>query len=106
MVLRLGAIGQRAMPAAAQLKLGSLFREVITTIDERVATAWSRQCQGSTPLYDRKSPPIVRLVTGLADGADQFAAQGFLETITPCPVDPNSRTRDESVRVGHELAGQ
>jgi hypothetical protein len=80
LTLRLGLAGQRNLPPAPQQILISQLEEVFSAIEGRLARIFEDgPPDPPTHLYDLESVPILRLVTGLADGADQLAAETFLD---------------------------
>ena len=124
LVLRLGFAGNRNLPAA---KLDSL-REALLTVFETIGTglkeiSTNAQRQGKSQKIKRAKPitrfysdrpPLLRLVTGLAEGGDALAAETFLEksggtelrleTAAVIPFDRQSyaNSRDEDFRTTFE----
>ena len=120
LVLRLGFAGNRNLPAA---KLDSL-REALRTVFETIGTglkeiSTNAQGQGKSQKIKKAEPitrfysdrpPLLRLVTGLAEGGDALAAETFLdksggtelrlETAAVIPFDRQSYaiSRDEDFR--------
>jgi hypothetical protein len=79
LTLRLGLAGQRNLPHASQQILISKLEDVFSAIEDRLARIFKQgPPDPPTHLYDLESAPLLRLVTGLADGVDQLAAETFL----------------------------
>jgi hypothetical protein len=67
---RLGITGTRNLPDAARAHL----RPHLETLLDRIATAAQAAC-GEAALYDPGEPPLLRLITPLAEGADRLVAE-------------------------------
>jgi hypothetical protein len=82
LTLRLGVAGKRSIPLDREQSISSRLRDIFSLVEEKLLTIWtsqSRPQETTTRLYDTSIAPKLRLVTGLADGADQLAARAFLE---------------------------
>ena len=96
MVFRLGFAGARRLPPALAdgSALGSRLRGIVSLVRETLLDAGR-----SEPFY-ADAPPTLRLVTGLAEGADQIAAGALLAA-----SDDDGPMADGERRCRLELAG-
>jgi len=80
-VLRIGFAGSRVLTPEAATRVDGTLAEVLPRIGRRLAalTPGAPVAAGSEPkiaaFFDARQPPLLRLVTGLCEGADSIAAQ-------------------------------
>lgn len=67
---RLGITGIRSLPEAARVQL----RPRLETLFDTIATA-AEAAKSEAALHDTSAPPLLRLITPLAEGADRFVAE-------------------------------
>lgn len=101
-VLRVAFAGNRKLPNSAPLlsQLEDTLHQTLETIAERICTIGTPESETNgkkeesqaTDFYSH-APPILRLVTGLAEGGDDLAARAL------------ERLRNELPTVRYELAG-
>ena len=86
LTLRVGVTGKRAIPFEKQGHIRDEFAKVVESLAQVLSDCWDRNRAVLSP-----EPPVLRIVCGLAEGADQIAAQvaidrvsGNIKTKTKC----------------------
>jgi len=106
-VLRAGFAGRKELSPDEETRLGSSLGEVLRTLGHRLAalTPGVPVDAGKEPrvsAFFAQECPLLRLVTGLCEGADALAAQ-LLETVNVSP-DPDANCGPETRCLETELA--
>jgi hypothetical protein len=110
LVLRVAFAGNRKLPANITA-LDTALDRVLRSIAQTLAMIAARDAPGAIVRYDRSLPPLLRLVTGLAEGADDRAAEALLKisdtdqpvatelaAVLPCDPDAYRAAREEFFR--------
>jgi hypothetical protein len=89
LVLRVGFAGRQALSAAEARRLEAVLIEVLETLGQELAASahrapWAAGPEPTAPAFRSGEPPVLRLVTGLCQGADAVAAD-VLARIGPAP---------------------
>lgn len=75
LVLRVGVTGKRAIPAAEVERIGGALAHVFRALGDFLA-----ECKSGDPgFFSDEQPPLVRIMSAMAEGADQLAAQAAID---------------------------